>query len=317
MIIDSWWFILSIALIADAIFGELRRFHPLVGFGNLVDRIEKKYNLTPAYIQPTPKRLSGIKAWLVAVLPILAAAQCLYLVLPEPGKVIFSGFCLYLVIGRRSLVEHALAVYKPLIHPPLTEQELDQARERVGWIVSRETVRMTPQQVSIATIESVLENGSDSLFGAIFWFLVAGPVGALGYRLTNTLDAMWGYKTARFRHFGWAAARLDDLLNWVPARLTALSYACVGKIRNGLVCWKRQSAQCESPNGGVVMTAGAGALGIRLGGTTLYHGEIKQKPPMGLGVEAAPEDILRATRLINRALILWLVLLLPFSVTII
>jgi adenosylcobinamide-phosphate synthase len=158
-----------------------------------------------------------------------------------------------------------------------------------------------------ATIESVLENGNDAIFAPLFWYCVAGAPGALFYRLVNTLDAMWGYRNSRYYNFGWCAARMDDLLNWLPARLTVLTYALSGKFTQGIYCWRTQAKDCESPNAGPVMASGAGALNIQLGGAAVYHGEKKEKPVLGQGNIPTLIDIERAIKLIKKALLLWLV----------
>ena len=152
-----------------------------------------------------------------------------------------------------------------------------------------------------------MENGCDAVFGALFWFVLAWGSGVVLYRLANTLDAMWGYKTPRYRDFGWAAARLDDLLNWVPARLTALSYVAVGaKPALAWRCWREQAPRWKSPNAGPVMAAGAGALGLALGGQARYHGEWSARPALGEGLAPRAGDIGRAVALLRRALLLWL-----------
>jgi adenosylcobinamide-phosphate synthase len=152
----------------------------------------------------------------------------------------------------------------------------------------------------------VLENGNDAVFGALFWFALAGAPGVVAYRLANTLDAMWGYRTARYLRFGWAAARLDDLLNYVPARLTALTYAAAGRFERALACWRAQAGAWESFNAGPVMAAGAGALGVRLGGAAVYHGAPKERPPLGEGDAPGARDIRRALALVRRGVWLWL-----------
>jgi adenosylcobinamide-phosphate synthase len=184
------------------------------------------------------------------------------------------------------------------------------ARELTGRIVSRDTADASPADLAKASAESLLENGNDAVFGTLFWFAIAGGPGAVLFRLANTLDAMWGYRTPRFLHFGRVAARIDDALNYVPARLTALSYVLLaprlsGK-RTAWRCWREQAPAWSSPNAGPVMASGAGALGLSLGGAARYHGEIEQRPPLGRGAQADVADIERAWRLVARTTALWL-----------
>ncbi|HVL75619.1 MAG TPA: CobD/CbiB family cobalamin biosynthesis protein, partial [Noviherbaspirillum sp.] len=173
-------------------------------------------------------------------------------------------------------------------------------------IVSRDTGGASEADIARAAAESTLENGNDAVFGTLFWFIVAGGPGALLFRLANTLDAMWGYRNARFHAFGWAAARIDDALNLIPARLTALSYALLGNTRCALACWRSQASAWSSPNAGPVMASGAGALTIVLGGPAVYDGVIEARPPLGTGAPPRASDIARAWRLVARAVALWL-----------
>lgn len=279
------------AVLLDRLLGELSRFHPLVGFGNLVALLENRLN--------HHSRLSGIVSWAIAVLPAFGLALYLRPYAPFATDVAL----LYFALGAQSLAEHAEAVAKPL-----REGKLDEARQRVGWIVSRETSALDESGVAKAGVESILENGNDAIFGTLFWFALLGGPGALLFRLANTLDAMWGYRTERFNYFGWAAAKIDDLLNWLPARLTALTYALLGKTRAALSCWQLQAANWESPNAGPVMSAGAGSLGVLLGGAAIYHGQEEIRPPLGIGSAPIAADLGRAILLIQKSLWLWLVL---------
>jgi adenosylcobinamide-phosphate synthase len=281
-----------VAVLLDRRFGEAQRFHPLVGFGNLVAIIEKRLNRRT--------RLAGIFSWMIAVLP---AAGLAFMLRPSAPFVI-DVLLLYFALGAQSLAEHAEAVAKPL-----REGRLDEARQRVGWIVSRETSQLDESGIAKAGVESVLENGNDAIFGTLFWFALLGGPGALLFRLANTLDAMWGYRTERYNHFGWAAARIDDGLNWLPARLTALTYALLGQTRNALACWRTQAPGWESPNAGPVMSAGAGSLGVLLGGAAIYHGEVEIRPPLGAGPAPVAADLGRAIALIRHSLWLWLAVL--------
>ncbi|WP_165682114.1 adenosylcobinamide-phosphate synthase CbiB, partial [Metapseudomonas otitidis] len=238
-----------VALLLDALFGEPRRGHPLVLFGRWAERLERRFN-------PGGRgwRSHGVSAWLLAVLPPTAVV---WLLADIPGlSWVVSVLALYAAVGLRSLNEHAEPVAQAL-----EQGDLARARERVGYMVSRDTRELDDSAVARAATESVLENGSDAVFAALFWFAVAGAPGVVLYRLANTLDAMWGYRNARFERFGWAAARIDDVLNYIPARLVALTYAVLGKTALALQCWRQQAPLWDSPNAGPVMAAGAGALG--------------------------------------------------------
>ena len=277
------------AVLLDRLLGETRRWHPLVGFGNLAAALESRLNQHSV--------LSGIVAWLISVAPWVALAFWLRPYAPFAVDVLL----LYFALGAQSLCEHAAAIAKPL-----HEGRLDEARQRVGWIVSRETAQLDASGVAKAGVESVLENGNDAIFGTLFWFAVLGGPGALLFRLANTLDAMWGYRTERYNLFGRFAARFDDALNWLPARLTALTYALLGETRQAFNCWRAQAPGWDSPNAGPVMAAGAGSLGIALGGAAIYHGQEEIRPPLGQGPAPVAADLYRAITLVKRALWLWL-----------
>jgi adenosylcobinamide-phosphate synthase len=173
-------------------------------------------------------------------------------------------------------------------------------------IVSRDTSQLQQRQVASAACESLLENGSDAIFAAVFWFCVGGLYGVVIYRAVNTLDAMWGYKNERYREFGWAAARLDDVLNFIPARLVAFSYALMGQYSAAMTCWRQQGNTWKSPNAGPVMAAGAGSLKIILGGKAVYNGIEDQRSQLGCGEVVETADIKRCLSLIYRCLFLWL-----------
>ncbi|HJW02997.1 MAG TPA: adenosylcobinamide-phosphate synthase CbiB [Azospira sp.] len=297
------WFALPLAALLgvglDRLLGEPRRGHPLVAFGRWANLLEKALRPPPAAASRAALRGFGLLAWCCAVLP-LALLGAWAASTPWLGLLAHAGL-LYFALGARSLKEHADAVAVPL-----AGGDLATARQKVGYMVSRDTSALDEPGVAKACVESVLENGNDAIFGTLFWFALLGGPGALLFRLANTLDAMWGYKNERFLHFGWAAARLDDLLNWLPARLTALTYAWLGNTRQALDCWKAQAPTWESPNAGPVMAAGAGSLGVLLGGAAIYHGQEELRPPLGAGRPAAAFDIDRASSLVQRGVAIWL-----------
>jgi adenosylcobinamide-phosphate synthase len=286
------------ALTLDWYLGEPRCWHPLVGFGALAQHVEVALHGGDR-VSPALARIRGVAAALLLVVPPMALLAALIRA-PKMG-VLLQILLLYLVIGRRSLQLHAQRVAAAL-----DGNDLHAARHRVAMIVSRDTAGMRRAEIAGAAVESVLENGNDAVFGALFWFAVAGAQGALLYRLVNTLDAMWGYRTPHYRYFGWAAARFDDLLNLVPARLTALTYALCGHGRAALQCWSKQGRLWESPNAGPVMAAGAGSLQVRLGGPAFYHGHWKVRPALGEGAEPEARDIARALQLLSHGILIWL-----------
>jgi len=289
--------LLVIALLLDRLLGEPPRWHPLVGFGQLASFLEKHCNRISV---PILSRLCGLVAYSLLVSPFVFVSYFL-------SQLTYGWFAdlilLYFALGARSLKLHALR-----IEQALSSKDLAKARLAVAMIVSRDTHTLQQTEIATASVESVLENGNDAIFGAIFWFLLFGGAGAVAYRLANTLDAMWGYRTPRFLYFGWAAARLDDLFNLIPARLTAFSYALVGHFRLAMKCWYTQARHWYSPNAGPVISAGAGALNVLLGGPASYHGELKQRPLLGEGQTATPQHILDAIRLVERSEVLWCII---------
>jgi len=289
-------FLAILAALLDWLLGEPRRFHPLVGFGRLAQGIENRL-----YAQ---SRWVGAAAVTLALAPWTALAAGLS-ELPGIWGAAFEVWALYFTLGHKSLHDHV----RPIVEALRTGDEAG-ARCAVSRIVSRDADAL---DVAPAACETVLENGNDGVFGALFWFILAGAPGAILYRLANTLDAMWGYKNARYLEFGWAAARLDDLLNWPPARLTALTYALLGRTRLALACWREQAPGWDSPNAGPVMAAGAGALGVSLGGPARYQGEWHDRPSLGAGPKPAAEDIGRALALVRHGVILWLAALLAWE----
>jgi len=289
----------------DWLLGEAARWHPLVGFGRCVQWLERRLNRRPG------SYARGALAWMLAVLPLVALSAWITILLARQSFWLAAAWhvaLLYFCIGLRSLRDHVMPIAQAL-----KSGDLAAARKLTGRIVSRDTSQSQENDLAKAAVESLLENGNDAVFGTLFWFAVAGGPGALLFRLANTLDAMWGYRTPRFLAFGCVAARIDDGLNWIPARLTAWSYALLGNRRQARMCWRTQAPAWSSPNAGPVMSSGAGALGLALGGAAIYDGEVEQRPPLGMGRDAVADDIVRAWKLVSRTAMLWLTVILTIS----
>lgn len=285
------------AIALDCLLGEPRRWHPLIGFGALAARVERALNRGGSV-------MAGVLATALLV-AVPAAIAWMALSLPAWAAATIHVAALYFALGARSLHEHIAPIAMAL-----ASGQLAHARELAARVVSRDLEQAPEGDIAKAAVESALENGNDAIFAALFWFALLGAPGAIAYRLVNTLDAMWGYRTPRFLRFGWAAARLDDVLNFVPARLTAATYALLGSTTAAVRCWRAQARAWASPNAGPVMAAGAGALRVKLGGAAVYDGVVEERPPLGCGGEAMAGDIDRALRLVRSAIAIWLAVLL-------
>ena len=295
-----------LGLILDQLLGEPRRLHPLAGFGNLASVLERLLNSAPR--NAWRSLILGALALCALVLPLLFLAIWLSAVLTGFWLLLAQAAALYFALSLRGLAEHGLAVAQPL-----QRGELDAARGQVSRIVSRQASALDEQGVAAAATESLLENGADAVFASLFWFLVGGIPGVIVHRAVNTLDAMWGYRNPQFLYFGRAAARLDDVMGWVPARLTALTYTLLGNRKLAWYCWRRQAPQWDSPNAGPVMAAGAGALNVQLGGPSPYAQGVKQRPYLGGTSPASANSIQAAIALVRHGTWLWLAVI--FAIT--
>jgi adenosylcobinamide-phosphate synthase len=303
-------FVILAALLVDFMLGDPRHFHPISGFGNMANWLEKKLNSQSSFTTGSiiKVRIKGVIAVTLLILPITLLLTYINTLFTNQSLHIVEILILFFALGSNSLRLHALWILNAL-----ETSDLGTARIKTSWIVSRDTSHLDPSELSKATIESVLENGNDAIFATLFWFIIAGVPGVVIYRLSNTLDAMWGYKSTQYLHFGWAAARLDDILNFIPAHLTAISYAITGKFFSALSCWVKQAYQWKSMNAGIVMSTGAGALAVKLGGSAQYQGIKTQRKILGKGEHPEFGDIKRAINLVLRSLVLWLIIIFTLS----
>jgi adenosylcobinamide-phosphate synthase len=284
---------LGLGYLADRIFGDPRRGHPVAAFGAAASRLEAR--------DYADQRVAGLLHTGVLVGAAAALGVALErLIADRPAAtMITTAAATWAVLGGQSLSKEAAAVARQL-----DGGRLAAARSQVRHLVGRDTADLSAEEVARATVESVAENASDAVVAPLMWGAVAGLPGLLGYRAVNTLDAMIGHRSSRYLRFGWVAARLDDLLNWVPARMAALSAAAwaplVGGIpRKAIGAVRRDAGQHPSPNAGIVEAAFAGALDVRLGGRNVYHGTVEDRGVLGDGRTVQVADIARASRLAN------------------
>jgi adenosylcobinamide-phosphate synthase len=271
---------------ADLMFGDSRRYHPVAGFGQLAGVVEDA-----AY---APTRTRGVAVATILVVGAAASGELLDRISRWPA---LAGVT-WAALGGRSLRREALA-----IADQLQCGDLLGSRERLRSLCGRDASMLDADALRRAVIESLAENTADAVVGALFWSAVAGAAGGAAYRAANTLDAMFGHHSERYERFGWAAARLDDVMNWPVARLTALLTLLLapfvdGSPRGAALTWHRDGASHPSPNAGQVESAFAGALGVELGGPLAYGGRTEERPRLGGGGRTPQDaDIRRATRL--------------------
>lgn len=274
--------------LADIVFADPARWHPVAGFGRLALVVEQK-----TYAD---SRRRGTAHLVACVGPVLVAGVLSQRWVRRWQGPVVAGLT-WVVLGGASLRREARG-----LAAALDAGELAAARRRLPSLCGREPAGLDGPELARATIESLAENTADAVVAPLWWGAVAGMPGLLGYRAVNTLDAMVGHRSVRYRRFGWAAARLDDLANVVPARLTAgLTVAVaplVGADAGGAWrTWRRDGRRHPSPNGGQCEAAFAGALGLRLGGRNVYAGRVEDRPSLGDGRPPAPADVARAARL--------------------
>ncbi len=272
-----------LALLLDLLLGDPRWLpHPVCALGWLAQRLEEPLK------SRLPLRQAGIAA---VVLVVVASVVCVLAVQTVATRInpllgdLVSIALLYSCFAMQSLRKHALAVFRPLQRGDLVE-----ARQKVSWLVGRDTDQLDEVEVTRAAVESVAENTVDGVTAPLIFALIAGVPGAFFYKAVNTLDSNFGYKNERYLEFGWAAARFDDLVNFIPARISALlvvpaALLCHLDWRGSWRIFRRDRHNHPSPNGGQIEAAMAGALGIRLGGENSYFGKKSFRPYMGDGTK--------------------------------
>ncbi|WP_372460541.1 cobalamin biosynthesis protein [Actinomycetospora soli] len=282
---------LLLGVAADAVFGDPRRGHPVALFGSAAGRLERAWwaDSRPRGAAYCSVLVGGVVGGGVVAERAVARSWS--------GRVLLTAAATWVVLGGRSLAGEGSA-----LAAELTADDLTAARRRLPSLCGRDPSSLDADGLARAALESVAENTSDAVVAPLVWGAVAGVPGLLGYRAANTLDAMVGHLSARHRRFGWASARVDDVLNGVPARLAAFltagaAPAVGGRPARALAAWRADAARHPSPNAGPVEAAFAGALGRRLGGRTVYPYGVQERPTLGSGPAPGVADLARAVRL--------------------
>lgn len=273
-----------VALVIDTIYGDPRSdWHPVVLIGKLISFYENK-------LYPEPKTSNGnmfLRGMVTVLLVLLTVGLITGLLvwLSVKGGILFyaamGAVILYFTITPRALCRDGMEIYHLL-----KAGDIVAARKRLSWIVGRDTENLDESDIARGTVETIAENTTDGIISPLFWFLLFGPVGAMVYRAGNTMDSMLGYKNDRYLYFGRFAARLDDVLNYIPARITFLLFVASAAIlkldwKNAKKIGLRDAPKHPSPNGGYAEATVAGAMHVRLGGYNYYEGKPEFREYMG------------------------------------
>jgi adenosylcobinamide-phosphate synthase len=282
---------LALGAAADLLVGDPRRGHPVAGFGSAAAALER--------LTWRDSRAAGVGHTLACVGTAAGLGTAAHrLTAGHPlARTTVTAAATWAVLGGTSLGRAATTMAGHL-----EAGDLPAARAHLSTLAGRDPRALGEPDLVRATVESVAENTSDAAVAPLFWGAVAGLPGLLAYRAANTLDAMVGHRSPRYERFGWASARLDDVLNWVPARLTAALTVLVAPLAGGSAggawrAWHRDGAAHPSPNAGRCEAALAGALGVRLGGRNVYGSRVEDRPALGDGQPPVRGDVRRATRL--------------------
>ncbi|MCK1318191.1 adenosylcobinamide-phosphate synthase [Bradyrhizobium sp. GM2.2] len=269
---------MAVAMVVDALLGWpswlfARIGHPVTWLGGLISAIDTSWNRPSD--PPAFRRAAGLAGALVVIALAVALGWVLQSLLPLGLiQLVLVGVLAWPLIALRSLHDHVVAVANPT-----RAGDIAAAREAVSRIVGRDPAALDEAGIARAAIESLAENASDGIVAPVFWGALFGLPGILGYKAINTLDSMIGHRSERHEAFGWAAARIDDVANFIPARLTGLLFVLLAPRRSeALSCMTRDARRHRSPNAGWPEAAMAGALSVRLSGPRIYHGSITNEP---------------------------------------
>ena len=296
---------MAVAMAVDALLGWpaplfARVGHPVTWLGRLITTVDTAWNRPSD--PPAFRRAAGVAGALVAIAVSAALGWVLQSVLALGWiQFVLVGILAWPLVALRSLDDHVAAVASPL-----QAGDIAGAREAVSRIVGRDPATLDEAGIARAAIESLAENASDGIVAPVFWGVLFGLPGILGYKAINTLDSMIGHRSKRHEAFGWAAARIDDVANFIPARLTGFLFVLLAPRRaEALSCMTRDARRHRSPNAGWPEAAMAGALGVRLSGPRIYHGSITNEPWLNEGArDPLAADITQGLTVYRRAMLL-------------
>ncbi len=296
---------MMLAMAVDALLGWpswlfARIGHPVTWLGQMIGAIDSGWNR--ASDPPAFRRGAGIAGALVVIAFSGAVGWVLQVLLPSGWiQIALLGVLAWPLVALRSLHDHVAAVADPLL-----AGDIAAARDAVSRIVGRDPAALDEAGIARAAIESLAENASDGIVAPVFWGALFGLPGIFGYKAINTLDSMIGHRSERHEAFGWAAARIDDVANFIPARLTGFLFVVLAPRRSdALSCMTRDARRHRSPNAGWPEAAMAGGLGVRLSGPRIYHGSTTNEPWLNEGArDPRAADITEALTVYRRAMLL-------------
>ncbi|AWL98498.2 MULTISPECIES: adenosylcobinamide-phosphate synthase CbiB [Bradyrhizobium] len=294
-----------VAMAVDALLGWpswlfARIGHPVTWLGRLIGAIDRGWNRGSD--PPALRRAAGVAGSLLVIAFSVAIGCALQALLSSSWiQIVLVGILAWPLVALRSLHDHVAAVANPLL-----AGDIAAARDAVSRIVGRDPAALDEAGIARAAIESLAENASDGIVAPVFWGALFGLPGILGYKAINTLDSMIGHRNERHEAFGWAAARIDDVANFIPARLTGFLFVLLAPRRSeALSCMTRDARRHRSPNAGWPEAAMAGALGVRLSGPRIYHGSATDEPWLNEGArDPRAADIAEALTVYRRAMVL-------------
>jgi adenosylcobinamide-phosphate synthase len=285
--------LLAVAL--DHLIPDRHGAKPFLWYRDWAESVEERFN--------GGQRVHGVGAVMLATIPIIVGVFLVHYVLGQVAGIFrfaFDVMVLYLCVDVHRLGRSANAVSNAL-----EAGDVNEADKALQELAGKGAAEKNEVSIARAAVEGVLKQGNSLIVSPIFWFILFGPVGAVLQRLSSILDALWGHRYERFAEFGWAAARFDDLMGWVPARITALSYALMGSFEDALHCWRRRVGVWSDINSGPLLASGLGAMHMRV--CEAQDEDEFSERSSDLAVIPDADDVRRVMALVWRVLLLWLV----------